>query len=593
MRMTQILLTLAAAAAAPALAGAQEATPEALSAPVELPPPAPVEIAAGPALGVDAFLPANEPTTAVNVTTGTGGNEMGELASRSTEQVLDRLVNITFVNADLENALRVIARQMDLNIIMGGAVANRQITLDLRDVPLRFALDSILRSNDLGYLVEPGGIVRVVPASTIREDEIERQLLVRRLNWQIAADIQPALEEFVTDRGTLRSDPSTNSIIVEDIPSRVTELERLLDELDSPERQVMIEARMVDVTESFARGLEANLGIGRLDRQNNDVIAQQNARGQAQNDFNNAVGEARTDFNNDQLLEQYQFNFERYIAGEIPNPPVPPTLQFFSPTAFFPQIQGNAPANAIWQGLNTAYAGIPADALAVAANVVTDPNAAWSFGTDWLGYDISLLLEAAESAGMARVLAAPRVATVNNVPALIDIQREEPYTESTFNPGGQTTQSVLFKDIGLKLEVTPRITNNGFIRMNLRPEQSILVDRVAVVGSLVPVIARRSSTTNVIVEDQRTAVLGGLRQLDAINTEEGTPWFRNLPVIGFLFRGNSYSRDLTDFYMFVTPTIIQDPNLEAAERYAHDLLDLEWNLPDDYFMDDMRIETTY
>lgn len=575
MRMTQILLTLAVAAAAPALAGAQEATPEALSAPVELPPPAPVEIAAGPALGVDAFLPANEPSAAVNVTTGTGGNEMGELASRSTEQVLDRLVNITFVNADLENALRVIARQMDLNIIMGGAVANRQITLDLRDVPLRFALDSILRSNDLGYLVEPGGIVRVVPASTIREDEIERQLLVRRLNWQIAADIQPAIEEFVTDRGTLRSDPSTNSIIVEDIPSRVTEIERLLDELDSPERQVMIEARMVDVTESFARGLEANLGIGRLDRQNNDVIEQQNA-----------VGQARTDLNNFNANQQYLTALANREPGDpFPNPP---TLE-----AFFPAIQGNAPANAIWQGLNTAYAGIPADALAVAANVVTDPNAAWSFGTDWLGYDISLLLEAAESAGMARVLAAPRVATVNNVPALIDIQREEPYTESTFNPGGQTTQSVLFKDIGLKLEVTPRITNNGFIRMNLRPEQSILVDRVAVVGSLVPVIARRSSTTNVIVEDQRTAVLGGLRQLDAINTEEGTPWFRNLPVIGFLFRGNSYSRDLTDFYMFVTPTIIQDPNLEAAERYAHDLLDLEWNLPDDYFMDDMRIETTY
>ncbi|NUP88850.1 MAG: hypothetical protein HUU25_03395 [Candidatus Sumerlaeia bacterium] len=575
MRMTQILLTLAVAAAAPALAGAQEATPEALSAPVELPPPAPVEIAAGPTLGVDAFLPANEPSAAVNVTTGTGGNEMGELASRSTEQVLDRLVNITFVNADLENALRVIARQMDLNIIMGGAVANRQITLDLRDVPLRFALDSILRSNDLGYLIEPGGIVRVVPASTIREDEIERQLLVRRLNWQIAADIQPAIEEFVTDRGTLRSDPSTNSIIVEDIPSRVTELERLLDELDSPERQVMIEARMVDVTESFARGLEANLGIGRLDRQNNDVIEQQNA-----------VGQARTDLNNFNANQQYLTALANREPGDpFPNPP---TLE-----AFFPAIQGNAPANTIWQGLNAAYAGIPADALAVAANVVTDPNAAWSFGTDWLGYDISLLLEAAESAGMARVLAAPRVATVNNVPALIDIQREEPYTESTFNPGGQTTQSVLFKDIGLKLEVTPRITNNGFIRMNLRPEQSILVDRIAVVGSLVPVIARRTSTTNVIVEDQRTAVLGGLRQLDAINTEEGTPWFRNLPVIGFLFRGNSYSRDLTDFYMFVTPTIIQDPNLEAAERYAHDLLDLEWNLPDDYFMDDMRIETTY
>lgn len=541
MRMTQILLTLAAAAAAPALAGAQEATPEALSAPVELPPPAPVEIAAGPALGVDAFLPANEPTTAVNVTTGTGGNEMGELASRSTEQVLDRLVNITFVNADLENALRVIARQMDLNIIMGGAVANRQITLDLRDVPLRFALDSILRSNDLGYLVEPGGIVRVVPASTIREDEIERQLLVRRLNWQIAADIQPALEEFVTDRGTLRSDPSTNSIIVEDIPSRVTELERLLNELDSPERSVMIEGRFVNVSENGLRELRASFGIGQEDDQASTM----------------RIPDGRTLGNN--------------LAGNAPPNPI-----------FLPQV--NAREGNVFD---------PADALAFSGGFIPDPAAVWTFGTNWLGYDVYARIDALEEAGLARVLASPRVATVNNVPAVIDIQREEPYTESTFNPGGQTTQSVLFKDVGLKLTVVPRITNNGFVRMNLQPEQSILVRREFVGNSSVPVRARRTAQTSVIVQDQRTVVLGGMRQLDTISDEDGTPWFRNLPVFGFLFRGNLYTRFQEEFYMFVTPTIIQDPNLEAAERYAHDLLDLEWNVPEDYFMDDMRIETTY
>ena len=95
--------------------------------------------------------------------------------ARTTEQVLDRLVNITFVNADLENALRIIARQMDLNIIIGPGVRGRTITLDLRDVPLRFALDSILSANDLGFIIERGGIVRVVPIELIRPDAIERQ----------------------------------------------------------------------------------------------------------------------------------------------------------------------------------------------------------------------------------------------------------------------------------------------------------------------------------------------------------------------------------------------------------------------------------
>ena len=91
----------------------------------------------------------------------------------------------------------------------------------------------------------------------------------------------------------------------------------------------------------------------------------------------------------------------------------------------------------------------------------------------------------------------------------------------------------------------------------------------------------------------RTAVLGGLKQLDARNNESGTPWFRKIPVLGFLFRGDDFTRERREFFAFVTPNILHDPVLEAAERYAHDLLDLEWDLPRDYFFEDVTIETTY
>jgi type IV pilus assembly protein PilQ len=468
------------------------------------------------------FVPENNPAPAVNVTTETSGASLGALSSRSTEQVLDRLVNITFVNADLENALRIIAKQMDLNIIIGPGARGRTITLDLRDVPLRFALDAILSANDLGYVVERGGIVRIVPAQMVRPENVERQTLVRRVNWVLAPQVEDILKNFVSSQGTIRSDAQTNSIIVSDVPSKIEEIDNLLNQIDVPERQVMIEARLVNISESALRSLHANFEVGRADSQG---LAVPNA--------NSLVDAAR----------------------------------------------------GVTSSRDTVGVASGGTAFAPAAGIFT-------FGDRLFGeFDLSLELEALESEGLARILAAPRVATLNNVPALIDIKREIPYVEAVQGPSSNTTTNeVEFKDEGLSLEVIPTITNNGFVRMEIRAEQLI---NVGLTSSGVPTIDRRTSRTNVIVEDKSTVALGGLRQLDAINNTDGVPWFHRIPVLGNFFRGDDLTRRRLDFYLFVTPSIIQSTTLEAAERYAHDLLDLEWNVPRDYFFDDTSIETTY
>ncbi|MBN1477493.1 secretin and TonB N-terminal domain-containing protein [Candidatus Sumerlaeota bacterium] len=479
------------------------------------------------------YVPENAIIESVNVSTDITGDSFAALSSRSTEQVLDRLVNITFVNADLENALRIIARQMELNIIIGPGARGQTITLDLKDVPLRFALDAILRSNGLGYIIERGGIVRVVPAETIRPDAIERQLLIRRLNWQIATEMAGVLEEFISEEGQVRPDVATNSVVISDVPQRIEEIDALLDELDAPERQVMIEARLVDLSETALRQLRANFAIGQAD---------------------------------DQTATS---------GAPWANAPFNPNL------LTYPGAGGD----------DATF--VARDALGVVSGALPDPAAVWTYGNVIAGYDVSVRLEAYEEEGLARVLAAPRVATINNIPAEIEIIREEPYVESTFNPGGQTTQSVLFKDVGLSLTVTPRITNNGYVRMKIISRQEILVGRILVEGSSVPQVARRQAESNVIIEDGGTVMVGGLRQMEGVNSEEGVPWFRQLPVIGWLFRGDDYSRERVDYYVFVTPNILHDPTLAAAERYAHDLLDLEWDLPEDYFFEDVTIETTY
>jgi type IV pilus assembly protein PilQ len=451
------------------------------------------------------YVPDNLATESTNVSTDTRGETFAALSSRTTEQVLDRLVNITFVNADLENALRIIARQMDLNIIIGPGVRGRTITLDLRDVPLRFALDSILSANDLGFIIERGGIVRVVPISLIRPDAIERQTTVRKLNWLSSEQVEAILNDFMSDEGTLRSDTQSNSIIVSDVPSRIEEIDRLMDEIDVPERQVSIEARMVDIAEDAVRRLRSEFEISRDDSEN----------------FSN--------------------------SGRDGVAVIPPSI---------------------------------------------DPVAGvFNLGDRFVGeFDLAVELEAFEQEGLARTLAAPRVTTVNNVPALIEIKREIPFTEAVQGPSDDTiTNEVEFKDEGLELRVVPTITNNGYVRMEIQAEQLILTG----FSQGIPIIDRRTSLTNTIVEDGNTVALGGLRQLEALNDQSGIPWFRKLPVMGFLFRSDNFDRNRLDFYLFVTPEILHDPNVAAAERYAHDLIDLEWAEPRDYFGDDMEIEVTY
>ncbi len=420
------------------------------------------------------------------------------------EDIFAQLVTLRFVNADLQNVIRMIARQTGLNVIMARNQVAGTITLDLEDVPLGSALDAILKTHGLAFVREPGGIVRIVPRSEIRATTIELKTVHIPVNWVPSGKLALTLRPFLTkaDGAQIQADDESNAIIITDTPPNVDTLIALEEKLDVPEKQVMIEMRLVDIRKDLLR----QVGI------------------------NWALTQKGFPFPDDEASPYSQFSQNPNFDGLL----APDPLMF-----------------------------------------------QWGKEVSFLGedFDFDSFVSANENRGLVRVLATPKVITLNNIPAKIDITEENPYTDTVIGSGGAQTVLAQFKESGIKMEVTPNITNNGYIRMKLKPEQKIYRGRYAGL----PFIDKRAAETNVIIRDEETVVLGGLRQDTKINDTSGTPWFMDIPVIGWFFKSNTYEDKKLELVMFVTPHIIKEPALTEVEKMEYQKIDTDWNLPEEFF----------
>lgn len=474
-----------------------------------MPAPAPAEKPAQ----VTEFKPYVPPTaTAEEITAETAEAELLKQA------IFAQTVTLSFKDADLQNVLRIISRKTGLNIIMSQKDVKGTVTVHLEDVPLGAALDSILKTNGLSFVLERGNIVRVVPRKEVRKKEIELKTIHRPVNWVQASSIKQTLEPFLTEDGQIQSDGGTNALIITDTPPNVAILEDLVGKLDIPEKQVMIEARMVDMSEGAQRALGITWGLLKFEPE---------PAGWDDTPINPFTG--------------------------LPGPQS--TSAFFDPTFARP-------------------------------GQLNIGKLAHFFGETW---SLDLTLSGMENRNEIVVLANPKVITLNNVKATIDITENLPYTEGVLSDQGQfVTEEVKFEETGIKMAVTPNITNNGYVRMTIEPEQRILRRYVTTRYGVVPQIDTRKSLTNVIVKDEDTVVVGGLRKMQRSNDVTGVPWFHRIPLFGWLFKDNATTADKLELIIFVTPHIIKEPMLTAEEQFRYEQIDYDWELPD-YFYDDVKI----
>jgi len=485
------------------------------------------------------------------------------------------LVSLSFQNIDVRSVLQLLADENNLNLVASDAITGN-ITLQLEDVPWDQALNLVLQSRNLDKRLV-GNVLYVAPANEIAAQEQQAldasrqaqalaplQTEYIQVNYADAANIlrlltgsptgsgaasAPAADPaapaapgvpaesgatgVLSSRGSATVDARTNIIIIRDVAEKLDEVRELLSKLDVPVRQVLIEARIVNVSTDFGRDLGIRWGgAGRTD--SSDGFRYGGNQGATLEQQNNRVAEASA-------IQ------EALAAGEA---------------ARVQAMQDGTDPSLIGSIVAQAIAAVPIpigttsfpDALAVDLGVQDESASSFSVGFTSNSGLIELELSALESSGNGEVIARPKVTTQDKVTATIQSGVRIPYqAQAGGTAGGSTTE---FVDAVLSLEVTPQITPDGRIIMQLDIHQ----DSVAAGTGTVPAINTNSINTSVLVENGDTIVLGGVFREETTTTETKTPLLGDVPYLGRLFKRTNNENRRTELLIFITPRIIAEIN---------------------------------
>ncbi len=435
-----------------------------------------------------------------------------------------------FKDADINNLLRIIAEVSGKNVVAGSDVQGK-VTVRLINVEWEQALDVILRVNNFGYEMD-GNVIRVAPVAKLaaeerardeaRQRKLERERKERAdalkdqkdekqaeplrdeviaVNYAKPSEIARALDRLKTPGRTDTSvaiDERTSRLIIRETDTALTRMKTLLRELDRPTPQVLIEARIVEATRSFSQ----SLGI------------------------------------------EWGFNARMQMAN----------LQSPNPVSLFSTFPGGESPVIVAPGIGTPIPlgiSMPATSPTTTIGLVADSLFG---GRLALGARIS----AGEQENKLRVLSAPKVATSDNQEAEIKQGTQVPYT--TIDSSGRTV--IAFQDAFIRLKVTPHITNDGRISMKVEAEKSAQGTRIDYAGGFAFPINTSKATTNVLITNGATIVLGGLLQAGESWTESRIPWISKVPVLGSLFKSTSIGPDQKiELLIFLTPTILEEPRV--------------------------------
>ncbi|WP_418134792.1 type IV pilus secretin PilQ [Acidovorax carolinensis] len=428
-------------------------------------------------------------------------------------------LSLNFQNIEVRSLLQVIADFTNFNIVTSDTVTG-SLTLRLKDVPWDQALQIIMDAKGLG-MRKSGTVLWIAPKDEIdarTKKDFEAALAIQKLeplktqafqlNYAKAADMITQLTNsagsgggsgsstrFLTERGSAISEPRTNQLFVTDTPSKLEEVRQLLLTLDVAVRQVLIEARIVEARDTFGRSLGVRLGGGDL-------------RPSPQSGYGIGGGNR----------------------------------------AAFGTSYNNAVATSIGGTVNTTenFVNLPASL----SNVSSVGSFALSIFNSAANRFLTLELSAMEADGKGKIVSSPRIITADQTKALIEQGTEYPYSVTA--PNGATT--LAFKKAVLKLEVTPQITPEGNIILDL----DINKDSRGETTTQGVAIDTKHIKTQILIENGGTVVIGGIFEMEDTNQENKVPVLGDVPVLGNLFKTRTKESSKREMLVFITPKVISD-----------------------------------
>jgi type IV pilus assembly protein PilQ len=427
-------------------------------------------------------------------------------------------LSLNFQNVEVRAVLQVIADFTGLNVITSDTVSGN-LTLRLKDVPWDQALDIILQSKGLD-MRKNGNVVWIAPRDELATREklaLESKQQIAeleatrtesfQLNYQKADAFQKILadekQRILSKRGSAVIDARTNTIFVQDTPTRLEEVRKLIRKIDVPVRQVMIESRIVEATDTFSRNLGVRLGY-------HDNTANPQNQGTAVGSLNSGV--------------------RATIGGSLADTGFHTGQTSSSPTF---------PSDTL--GVNLPGGGIAGSQPGTFSFLLFNDKA-----TRFLNLELTAL----QADGKGKIISSPRVITADQVEATIEQGTEIPYQQATSS--GAT--SVSFKKATLSLKVKPQITPDDNVIMNVNVHK----DSVGSVTTSGPSIDTKQITTEVLVENGGTVVIGGIYTQEESSNTNKVPVLGDLPYVGFLFKNNQRVDNRRELLIFISPKIIKD-----------------------------------
>ena len=426
-------------------------------------------------------------------------------------------LSLNFQNIEVRALLQVIADFTQFNVITSDSVSG-SLTLRLRDVPWDQALDIILQAKGLG-MRKSGNVLWIAPKDEIaaREKlELEARVALQglesvrtqafQLNYAKAADVAaqlmagPPANRILSNRGSVIAEPRTNQLFVTDIGVRLEGVQSLLAKLDIAVRQVLIEARIVEASDTFGKSLGVRLG-------GQDLRGIRGGEPGVPLGGNNRIGLGAS------------YNALTGTTGET------------------------SPAGA---GVDTRFVNLPAVGLAGFAPATFAISLFSSAANRFLNLELSAL----EADGKGKLVSSPRIVTADQTKALIEQGTEFPYQQATSS--GAT--AVAFRRATLKLEVTPQITPEGNIILDL----DINKDSRGETTAAGIAINTKHIRTQVLVENGGTVVIGGIFELTETENEARVPVLGDLPGLGNLFKNRQRSSNKQEMLVFITPRMISE-----------------------------------
>ena len=445
--------------------------------------------------------------------------DVGALVDDSSKYT-GRLISLDLQDTDIDNALRIIAEVSNLNIVASDDVTGK-VTLRLTDVPWDQALDVILKTNGLDKVIE-GNVMRVAPVDKLREErealkqaqQAEEELeplsvKYLRVSYAKAAELKSLVETVLSERGTVAYDERSNQLIVKDVRKGLKNVIELVNKIDLRTPQVLLETQIVEATRNLGRELGAELGF---------QMIQSPMTG-------NGTG----------------LNFPAAIA-----------------------VGGSAVAG-----------GITGSSFPVASNAVGGSAVTALFDSADGTKSLQLRLSALESEGRVRVISRPAVATTNNKAATIKSVEKvrvrlpngglSVATGAGAAANGAPAIATEIIEAGIVLDVTPQASPDYFVLLDIRAKSSSFSSREA---DGIPNEIERSASSTVLVSSGQTFALGGIYKISDSDRITGVPFFKDIPVLGHLFRRSLLDNNDEELLFFITPRIVEGSFDDASMKSA-------------------------